>query len=1263
MAGLKTCPTPERLQELLAGQLSGEQQDQIAQHVESCAACQQSLERLSPASQSWENLAGHMQKPSPEPALQKVIDQAKGKPDAGQTEGDGRATPGRGGGQGEQTQAEARDAPPPGDLVFLAPSTKAGSLGRLGHYEVQSILGKGGFGIVLKAFDERLHRVVAIKVLAPAFAANGSARKRFIREARAAAAIKNEHVVGIYEVQEDANPPYLVMELIDGIALQDKLDRQGPLSLTEILRIGMQMAEGLVAAHKQGLVHRDIKPANILLENGVERVKITDFGLARAVDDASVTQSGTVAGTPMYMSPEQAEGLPIDHRSDLFSLGTVLYTMCTGHPPFRASGTHAVLRRVIDASPRPIREINNEIPDWLCDIIAKLHAKKQEDRFQTAAAVAELLGRHLAHLQQPGSAAMPAFTATPCRGEPPRTPQTGREKEAAFPVQLMPRDIVDLALILLLAPIVIGLFLVLPSLLFACLAAWTGLGDWSVLIGILGGLAVFFGLFFLLGLRAAQRAIVSQRGIELVRDAGLPTFIPWSRLQRIEEATRWEVFRRVWLWPGLPPRGSIMGLSALHHFRIEWDKGCYYFAPADPIAFRQAVIDYRAQAVEGPVEEAGLQGEPSDLNKRVEASASMSSTRSLPERGSHRRRVVTMVVGLVGIVALAWCLHPHLLLLITNSGRLWISGKDVGELQWELSRDGEVVKELKGLGFQGFDVEPGRYVLKAVNLKPGTTVHFDFNRSAILSGSAERKEADTLTFAVARGESVNIEVRRVFNKGTVVLGKPFFFDQIGLEKVVIKSAEMVDGKVRKEGEKVAELKHDVLKRRDTSQAMLAPGWYKVEVVCQPGYRATKLEIERNGQRSFVAGPNLSWWPLELKLGDEVTIQVALEKTAAEPGWVLGMTPAFVGTLAEPIKHGPLSDMTIEAYITPRPKDRNTLIPGRVFTFVPDGGPAVDVGDTYVRLSALGLKEAVNTRGIVMADEPVHVACVRQGKEMRLYFCGKLQGKEQLVGPMFTSPHAQFLLGSRGGSSFSGSISEIRISSSARYQGDFTPAARFEADKDTLALFHCDEGQGQKLIDSSGNNHHAKIVGARWVKEPGWLPLFNRKDLTGWVVDKAMWQVHDNGTLVYKGPKEAPLRTEKTFVDCVLRFEYQWMQQFPKTTAPFLDVSPRTPAEKAAPDPARTYPLVQVIPWGGTCGLNDFRNLPLAGFEDFKDKNYQAVGWNRVEIRCRAERLVVKANGLRVAELATGKAHSGNLVIAPHNAGIIFRNIEIQGAAD
>src|SRR5262249_37266779 len=157
-----------------------------------------------------------------------------------------------------------------------------------------------GFGIVLKAFDEMLHRVVAIKVMAPRLATTSPARKRFLREARASAAIRHENAVGIHAVEEQPIP-YLVMEYIAGETLQHKLDRVGPLAVPEGLGIGQQVARGLAAAHALGLIHRDIKPSNILLERSVEqRAKITDFGLARAADDASLTQSGYIAGTPMY---------------------------------------------------------------------------------------------------------------------------------------------------------------------------------------------------------------------------------------------------------------------------------------------------------------------------------------------------------------------------------------------------------------------------------------------------------------------------------------------------------------------------------------------------------------------------------------------------------------------------------------------------------------------------------------------------------------------------------------------------------------------------------------------------------------------------------------------------------------------------------------------------------------------------------------------------------------------------------------------------
>jgi serine/threonine protein kinase len=292
------------------------------------------------------------------------------------------------------------------DLHFLAPPTRPDSLGRLGHYEILDVVGKGAMGVVLRAFDEKLHRIVAVKVLADALAGSKDARQRFVREARAAAAVSHDHVVGIYAV-EDAGPvPYLVMQFVGGRTLQDKIDQTGPLPLAETLRIGLQIAEGLAAAHRHGLVHRDIKPANILLENGVERVKITDFGLARTAADASLTASGFLVGTPAYMSPEQADGQPIDHRSDLFSIGSVLYAMCSGHAPFRAGSAMAVLRRVCDETPRPLRDVNPAIPDWLAAVVAKLQAKRPADRYGSAAEVAAVLSRRLAELQS-GTALRP----------------------------------------------------------------------------------------------------------------------------------------------------------------------------------------------------------------------------------------------------------------------------------------------------------------------------------------------------------------------------------------------------------------------------------------------------------------------------------------------------------------------------------------------------------------------------------------------------------------------------------------------------------------------------------------------------------------------------------------------------------------------------------------------------------------------------------------------------------------------------------------
>jgi serine/threonine protein kinase/formylglycine-generating enzyme required for sulfatase activity len=287
-------------------------------------------------------------------------------------------------------------------LSFIDPPTEPGTIGRLKHYDILRVAGRGGMGIVLKAFDRTLRRVVAVKMLAPHLAGNAQARQRFVREGRAAAAICHEHVVTIHAVEE--SPPFIVMQYVKGETLEARIHRNGSLEVREAIRIAKQIAQGLAAAHTQGVVHRDIKPANILLENGVARVRITDFGLARAVDDASLTQSGVVAGTPQYMAPEQANGDAVDERADLFSLGSVLYTLLAGHAPFRATTTMGVLKRLCDNTARPIREINPEVPEWLVMMINRLHAKRPADRYQSAQEVADVLERGLASLQN-GAAA------------------------------------------------------------------------------------------------------------------------------------------------------------------------------------------------------------------------------------------------------------------------------------------------------------------------------------------------------------------------------------------------------------------------------------------------------------------------------------------------------------------------------------------------------------------------------------------------------------------------------------------------------------------------------------------------------------------------------------------------------------------------------------------------------------------------------------------------------------------------------------------
>ena len=383
----------EALDLFLGDRLAGFERLALEEHLESCTACRDRLESLAAEPGLWSEARDFLS------SADDVCDPA------------GADCP------GATASSLSRDE---GDTVrpehirsFLAPTDDPRMLGRFGGYEITGVIGCGGMGVVLKGLDVALNRYVAIKALAPHLATSAAARLRFAREARAAAAVMHENVVAIHAVSEANALPYLVMPYIRGESLQKRLDSHGPLSALEVLRIGRQTAAGLAAAHAQGLVHRDIKPANILLEDGVERLKITDFGLARAADDASLTRSGVIAGTPQFMSPEQARGEAIDMRSDLFSLGSVLYSACTGRAPFRAETSYGVLRRITDDTPRPIRELNPEIPDWLATSIEILHAKDPSGRFQSADEVSQLFEQCLAHVQQPTAIPLPELLRLP----------------------------------------------------------------------------------------------------------------------------------------------------------------------------------------------------------------------------------------------------------------------------------------------------------------------------------------------------------------------------------------------------------------------------------------------------------------------------------------------------------------------------------------------------------------------------------------------------------------------------------------------------------------------------------------------------------------------------------------------------------------------------------------------------------------------------------------------------------------------------------
>jgi serine/threonine protein kinase len=315
---------------------------------------------------------------------------------------------------------------------FLAPPQEMDEMGRLGPYRILKVLGTGAMGVVFEAEDVQLRRLVALKVMKPSLAANAEFHRRFLREARLAAAIDHENIVTVYQVGEDRDVPFLAMQMLRGQTLENRMARAGgPLPLPEVLRVGREVGEGLAAAHSRGLVHRDIKPANLWLEEGRGRVRILDFGLARGTEpDAQFTHAGTVIGTPAYMAPEQARGGGVDARCDLFSLGTVLYRTSTGKAPFGDRDTLSILHALATQTPAPPHRIIPSLPRMFSGLVMRMLAKDPADRPQSAREVVKAI-----EALERGETEEPAEAPPLKKTAPPPTParNEGRKQDEKGP--------------------------------------------------------------------------------------------------------------------------------------------------------------------------------------------------------------------------------------------------------------------------------------------------------------------------------------------------------------------------------------------------------------------------------------------------------------------------------------------------------------------------------------------------------------------------------------------------------------------------------------------------------------------------------------------------------------------------------------------------------------------------------------------------------------------------------------------------------------
>ena len=495
------CPNQELLEQYLLGRVPADDRPSLENHLARCPACLVSLQTLRPADALLRTLQA-LGTAQTEQDSAIVLDLVR-RVESLLPSSDGFSPP-----EVHRTlvvdMSAGLVAPHrPAGLAFLSPSLQADEIGRLSHYRVLKRLGSGGMGMVFLAEDLDLQRPVALKVMRPDAAEKQGAAQRFLREARVTAAIKNDHIVTIYQVGEDNGVPFLAMELLHGASLEDWLQHNPRPNLPQILRIGREIALGLAAAHERGLIHRDIKPANVWVETPNDRIKIVDFGLARQIEGGEVvTLKGTIVGTPAFMSPEQARGeAGVDSRCDLFSLGCVLYRLFSGRSPFQARSVLATLAAIKETQQPSAATLRADIPPELAGLIDQLLSKEVDARPANAGVVVEALAAIERSLLEPSTPpsvtdalateeqkkSSPSFQIGSSVSNPPggtdirATPADGKQTGAPVPVET-----VDLHLGIPVVPS-------MPGIVSPALRHWPWIV--AVILGLVVGAVVAWSVF------------------------------------------------------------------------------------------------------------------------------------------------------------------------------------------------------------------------------------------------------------------------------------------------------------------------------------------------------------------------------------------------------------------------------------------------------------------------------------------------------------------------------------------------------------------------------------------------------------------------------------------------------------------------------------------------------------------------------------------------------------------------------------------------